>query len=103
MLKCPCGQVYIGQTKRALKVRIGEHKPAIRNKNLDYAMARHYVEAGHGSVASLKFIGIEKVTLPHRGGDIIRKLLQREAYWIYTLNAASAGGVNDQPSFSCFL
>ena len=66
-------------------------------------MARHYVEASHGSVASLKFIGIEKITIPLRGGDIIKKLLQREAFWIYTLNAASAGGVNDQPNLSCFL
>lgn len=45
MLTCPCRKTYIGQTKRALKACISEHETAIRTGNLDYAMAKHYIEA----------------------------------------------------------
>ncbi|KAL2086165.1 hypothetical protein ACEWY4_017224 [Coilia grayii] len=63
LLKCPCVLVYIGQTKRQLKILISEHKMAIRTKNTTYAMATHYIEANHGSPASLKFWGIERINI----------------------------------------
>ena len=103
LLKCPCGMAYIGQTKRPLKIRIGEHKTAIRTGNLEYAMARHYKQANHGSPASLRFWGIEKVSSSARGGDIIKKLLRREAYWIYTLNTLEPSGLNEELSLSSYL
>ncbi|OCT90057.1 hypothetical protein XELAEV_18018672mg [Xenopus laevis] len=31
MLKCPCGQVYVGQTARQIKARIKEHSGNIKN------------------------------------------------------------------------
>ena len=94
---------YIGQTKRNLKVRIAEHKAAIRNGNMDYAIARHYKERSHGSAATLRFIGIEKVNLPPRGGNTVKLLLQREAYWIYTLNTMEPNGLNESLDLSSFL
>lgn len=103
LLKCPCGLVHVGQTKRQLKLRIAEHKTAIRTKNITYAIARHYVQANHCSPASLRFWGIEKVTIPSRGGDVIRKLLCREAYWIYLLDTLEPSGLNEELSLSCFL
>ena len=103
MLKCPCGKVYVGQTKRNLKVRIAEHKAAIRNGNMEYAIARHYKERNHGSTASLKFMGIEKVTMPPRGGDMKKLLLQREAYWIFTLNSVEPHGLNESLELNSFL
>ena len=103
MLRCMCGLSYIGQTKRQLKIRIGEHKTAIRTQNMEYAMARHFKEANHGSPASLKFWGIEKITAPPRGGDIINKLLRRESFWIHTLNTLEPNGLNEELSLSCFL
>lgn len=42
-----------GQTKQALKRRIEEHKAVIWNKNMHYAIARHCIEANHGSPSSL--------------------------------------------------
>ncbi|KAL2083743.1 hypothetical protein ACEWY4_021516 [Coilia grayii] len=69
VLTCPCGLMYVGQTKRNLKLRIAEHKAAIRNSNFDYAIARHYRDQGHGSAASLRFVGIEKVPPNPRGGQ----------------------------------
>ena len=103
MLKCPCGLAYIGQTKRKLKLRIGEHKTAIRTQNPEYAMARHYKEANHGSPASLKFWGIEKIEAPPRGGDIIKKLLCREARWINALDTLEPNGLNEELNLSCYL
>ena len=103
ILKCPCGQIYVGQTKRALKLRIAEHKTAIRTNNMDYAIARHYSQFKHGSPASLKFWGIEKVSLSARGGDIINKLLRREAFWINELNTVDPLGLNEELNLSCFL
>jgi hypothetical protein len=41
MLKCPFGLVYIGQMKRALKLRIVEHKTANHTTNIYYAIAHH--------------------------------------------------------------
>ncbi len=102
MLKCPCGLAYVGQTKRPLKARTAEHKNAIQNKNPVYAMARHYDQVKHGSVASLKFWGIEKTPPLSRGGDIINKL-RREAYWIFTLNIIEPFGLNGEMNLSCFL
>ena len=93
----------MGQTKRNLKVRIGEHKTAIRTGNLEYAMARHYKEANHGSPASLRFWGIEKIPTSSRGGDMIKRLLCREAYWIHTLNTLEPMGLNEELKLSCFL
>lgn len=68
MLKWPCGLVYVGQTKRALKLRIAEHKMAILTKNIEYAIVRHYMKANHGSASNMTFWGIENVSLSSRWG-----------------------------------
>ena len=45
--------MYAGQTKHHLKLRVAEHKAAIRNGYMDYAIARHYKEKNHGSASNL--------------------------------------------------
>ena len=84
LLKCPCGLAYIGQTKQPLKILIGEHKTAIRTGNLEYAMARHYIQANHGSPASLRFWGIEKIP-PHQGVVTLLRKCYAERLTGYTL------------------
>ncbi len=102
-LICPCGKIYVGQTKRNFKLRIAEHKAAIRNGNMDYAIARHYKERAHGSAASLKFVGLEKISPSPRGGDIVKRLRQRESFWIFTLNSMEPHGLNQSLDLSSFL
>ncbi len=51
-------------------------------------MASHFTQVGHNVIA-LQYIGIEKVIKPSSGGDYEKKLLQRECFWIYTLNTLS--------------
>lgn len=103
MLKCPCGLLYVGQTKRNLKMRIAEHKGAIRNGNMDYAIARHYKAMNHGSASTLRFIGLERVQPSPRGGNLIKQLLQREAFWINELNTVEPHGLNELQDLSVFL
>ena len=66
-------------------------------------MAKHYAEAQHGGPSSLRFIGIERILPPPRGGDILKKLAQREMYWIDFLNSMIPNGLNDDYSLKCFL
>ena len=70
---------------------------------MDYAIAKHYAEANYGSPSSLRFCGIKKITIPTRGGDVLKKLGQREMFWIYTLNTMAPNGLNDDFSLKRFL
>ena len=102
LLKCPCGLGYVGKTTRALKTRISEHRSSIRNQDPKSPVAMHFMSAKH-NVASLKYQGIEHVKCPRRGGDVNRLLLQRESFWIYTLNTMSPKGMNEDFSINHFL
>lgn len=102
MLKCPCGLAYIGKTTRALKTRIAEHRSTIRNHDKKSPVAEHFTQFGH-SVASLRYIGIERIQPPSRGGDVNSILLKREALWIYTLDTLSPKGLNEDFDLRPFL
>lgn len=102
MLKCPCGLAYIGKTTRPLKNRISEHRSNIRNHDQKSPVALHFSQAQH-NVSTLKYIGIEQVHLPKRGGNIDNILLKREAFWIYTLDTLSPRGLNEDFDLRPFL
>ncbi len=102
-LECECGHFYVGQTKRKLRLRVAEHKYAIRVKNMLYPMARHYNEVGHVTESSLKVIGIESIPCSMRGGNRQKQLLQRETFWIHMLRATKSPGVNEEIDFLPFL
>ena len=102
LLKCPCGFCYIGKTKRELKTRIIEHKSNIRLKDEKSPVARHFNKEKH-EICTLRFQGIEVVNAPKRGGNRDRLLLQREAYWIHTLNTVFPKGLNEELILNCFL
>lgn len=102
LITCPCGKSYVGKTSRSLKTRIAEHRSTIRCKNLNYPVAAHFVEFNH-PISSLKYIGIEKVVLPPRGGDLDNLLSRREHYWIYHLKTLTPYGLNVEYDLKCFL
>ena len=99
---CCCGLGYVGQTKRQLKQRIAEHRSAIRRQDMSSPIAAHFIEAGH-SISSLRYTGIEHVSLSRRGGDLERQLLRREAYWMYFLNTRAPFGLNIDYDLRPFL
>ncbi len=57
----------------------------------------------HGSAASLRFTGIERVLPNPRGGNMVKQLLRREAFWINELSTIEPFGMNDSQDLSCFL
>ncbi len=81
LIRCPCGLAYVGKTSRPLRTRISEHHSNIRTGDMRCPIASHCRQVGH-NVSVLQYIGIEK---PSRG-DYENTFLQRECFWIYTLN-----------------
>lgn len=75
---------YVGKTQRALKTCTAEHRSNIRTQDQRNPVAVHFKEANHPA-SSLRYIGIEHVKLPWRGGDLNQILLQRENCYIFTL------------------
>ncbi len=102
LLRCPCGLCYVGKTSRPLKNRISEHRCAIRHRDPKSPVAQHFANSRH-SVSTLQYIGIEVVKCPRRGGDINILLLQREAFWIFTLDTLSPRGLNEDFDIHPFL
>ncbi len=102
LLRCPCGLCYVGKTSRPLKNRISEHRCAIRHRDPKSPVAQHFANSRH-SVSTLQHIGIEVVKCPRRGGDINILILQREAFWIFTLDTLSPRGLNEDFDIRPFL
>lgn len=50
-----------------------------------------------------RFQGIEYVKFPRRGGNRDQLLLQREAFWIHTLQTEFPKGLNEELLLGCFL
>ncbi|OCT89815.1 hypothetical protein XELAEV_18018429mg [Xenopus laevis] len=105
MIKCPCGKVYVGQTCRQIKARIKEHRGDIKNCKAntytDTPVSRHLNQNRY--MSQLKWLVLEVIQLPQRGGDSKKILLQKEALWIKKLCALVPEGLNDQWSIACFL
>ena len=102
LILCPCGLAYVGKTTRALKTRIAEHRSNIRTKDQHSPVALHFAEAQH-SVSSLRYIGIEHVKTPRRGGNIDNLLLRRESYYIHMLQTMTPRGLNQEDEIRHFL
>ena len=76
---------------------------AIRTNNHVYPIAGHF-QAVHNSNDSLLHItGIEHIKPLIRGGDRLKKLNQRETFWIHSLDALTSPGLNEDIDFMCFL
>ena len=81
-----CKKQYVGQTGRSARTRCLEHLRYLKNKT--EATGIHFNEKGHQH-KDFEFHIIEKVipNTPHMR-------LQRENYWIQTLNTKTPRGLN---------
>lgn len=60
---------YIGKTKCCLKTRIAEHRSNILLNDQKKPIAVHF-HAFKLNLSTLRYLGIEQVKIPRRGGDI---------------------------------
>lgn len=51
----------------------------------------------------MTFIGLEHIPESPRGGDLDKRILQKEALWIAVLEATTPPGLNEAFSFKSFL
>lgn len=102
LISCTCGMQYVGKTGREFRRRIGEHLGDVRNHR-DTAVSRHLWQQHGGDISNIRFQGIERIQPSIRGGDTDRRILQREAFWIFTLQTSTPHGLNDQLNFPMSL
>ncbi|XP_078525914.1 uncharacterized protein LOC144798766 [Lissotriton helveticus] len=89
LITCPCHLGYVGETGKAIKTRLTEHRSAIKTKKLSAPLVSHFMDFGHSS-EEMKWRILEKIKLPNNtGGEQIRK--KRELYWIFTLDTYKQG------------
>lgn len=68
IIQCPCSLLYVGKTKRNIRVRIIEHKSCIRRRVIDKPLVQHWIDQAH-TLSDLKFCVIKKVRMNWRGGN----------------------------------
>lgn len=80
----------------SLKIRIRRHlSDANRPLATGISMvSKHCIQQHGGSTGSIIFTGIQRISRPLRGGDLHKKRLNRESFWIYHLNTGSPNGLN---------
>ncbi|CAJ0934573.1 unnamed protein product [Ranitomeya imitator] len=99
LIKCPCGLGYVGETTQHIRDRISQHKSTIRCGRTLLPIPAHFLDFKH-QVSQLRYQIIDHVTIMRRGGDRIKKLKERESFWIYSLQTLSPLGLNREYEFS---
>ncbi len=92
LLSCKqCGLQYVGETKRSLRQRFGEHKNSVKNKKMNTLMVQHFNQAGH-SFEDMT------ITVLHQIDNEQGKsgLTQCEDFYIRLLNTVYPYGLNDK-------
>lgn len=102
VLECPCHKLYVGKTKRQLRVRFGEHLKSIRLKE-ETSVAQHFLDFHQGKTTGLRVKGFYALSLTDRRGDFDRVLLRKEKKWIFRLGTLQPNGLNHELSLSVFL
>lgn len=87
---------YVGHTSNALQIRIRRHLQMRNNRRAGNTSAptKHFSQGHQGEASAFSFVGLEKVSCPSRGGDIKRRSLAREVFWICTPGARVRAGLS---------
>ena len=83
-----CGVQYIGETKNTLRMRMTQHRSAIKTKKLVQPVAKHFNLADH-SIENLRVIAIEQNS---SWSEKSRKA--KENYWELNLKTTAPFGLN---------
>lgn len=103
LLSCPCGDFYMGKTRRPFKSCILEHNTATTSGYFKTTIGRHFALKHDYVFSEVKFLPLTVLECHDRGGDWDPVLLQAEARWIFCLGADRAPGLNDSIFFAPFL
>ncbi|CAH2324816.1 Hypothetical predicted protein [Pelobates cultripes] len=105
-LGCPCGLAYVWKTELPLHEKIRNYRLSIRiayrDKGSELPVAKHFLEFNH-PLPTMKFLAIDHIPQPLRGGDRKKLLLRRELYWIRTLDTLQPRGLNKKYTLGVFL
>ena len=89
-----CHKIYVGQTKRELRARIGEHFTSIRKHKKHLVVGRHYNSAGHTGINNVIVYALEFVTT-HPDAPLSKKRREScEQKWIFRLRSSIPLGLN---------
>ena len=103
LIWCPCGLLYVGRTKRLLRIRVAEHLANIK-KGFDYhSVSVHFKEKHNQDPSLAQFCGIDCVHPSWRGSNRVRDLSQRETQWIFLLKSQFPRGLNIELDVNCFI
>lgn len=101
-LEWPCKKLYIGKTKRQLRVRFNEHLRGIRLR-ADTLVALHFLQYHQGKTQGLKVKGLYSLDLSDLRGDFDTVLLRKEKSCSFKLNTLQTAGLNNELSLKIFL
>lgn len=104
-ITCSCPKIYVGKTKRQLRVHIGEHLCEINDKSKipEKPLAKHFAQYHGGNSRGMKVKGIYALKLPSRRGDFDCILLQKENWWVCLLKSLIPVGLNTELNLQAFL
>lgn len=63
MLCCLCNKMYIGKTKRQLRIRIGEHIASIKKQDDERPLALHFTQFHQGNPNGVTVKGVYVLNL----------------------------------------
>lgn len=95
--------MYIGRTKRLLRIRIAEHVYNIKLGFKDYNLSLHLKLHHNQDLSGLKFWGIDHIKPTWRGSNLVRELSKRETKWIFLTDTLAPKGLDIELDINCFI
>ena len=100
-----CNIQYIGETKNRLHQRFNGHRSGIKGKKSGQIIHKHFEEGGHGlsncrilpiEIIDVRSINQQNLNHSQRANAISKLRLEREKFWISTLQTAYPFGLNSR-------
>ena len=89
-----CTKIYVGQTKRSIRERAGEHYTSIRKNKKHLVVGRHYNSMGHKGTHDVTIYILEFVRTPPNATLSKINRETQEAKWIFRLRSSVPLGLN---------
>ena len=87
-----CGKHYVGETCRALRKRVYEHKASVQKDGQSTPVSHHFKSDGHSHM-DMKFIVLEWCT-PKFDSSNTARCRRLELSWIFRLHSLAPIGIN---------